>query len=224
MTTYALKLYVTLIFRAGGISFQAGYPALAGAHFSIWGSWKQARYISILLLSAMCDKFVNSSIQSHCGPRISRVSRATSNTESTEVASRQLCAAEVDKYNQCIFVRGLRVLERGEYTRRKLSLKASNSSDGLTEIKTPWFSRSSSSLSSSTSSLNKGGSNSEGSSQSRQNSLLVTSPTDDNQVTTPGMGSNFQSVRTPVDSLLEYILEVNCLISSYVHPIQFWVL
>jgi hypothetical protein len=54
---------------------------------------------------------------------------------------RDVCAADLEEYNQCIFIRGLRVMDRARQVRQKLRLKVPGNSGGLELLQQPWMAR-----------------------------------------------------------------------------------
>ena len=145
------------------------------------------------------------SVHSHCGPRIKRTNPAI--TQATENPTPPVCAATLKKYNQCVFLRGFRILDKKAQARRRLGLKVKGNSGGLQELQEPWFHKTSSSECSDTSSVNRGSSVTDGGGSGRQRARFIGSPTrsdaSDIEIVT-----NDIHVHAPVESLLEHILDV----------------
>jgi len=148
------------------------------------------------------------SVYSHCGPRIDRTSAAAI-AQATDSETHPVSAANLQKYNQCVFLRGFRILDKKAQTRRKLGLKVKGNSGGLQELQEPWFRRTSSSLSecSDTSSVNRGSPATDGGGGGKQHALG--SPARyDGHASDIEIVTNDLRARAPVESLLEYILDV----------------
>ncbi|KAF8525333.1 hypothetical protein JB92DRAFT_2877499 [Gautieria morchelliformis] len=172
---------------SGGVNFQASYPGVAGAGFSIWGSWTGLR-----------------SMHANCGPRISRNSDELVRISGGEAG--HVCAADLGEYDQCIFVRGLRVMDRTSQVRQKLRLKVSSSSGGLHLLQQPWMSRNSSGDGSGTV---KGRTNTTKGSWGQQHTQAADGSASDKRdaSTEVEIGSNEIETYAPVELLLAYMLQ-----------------
>ncbi|KAF8592402.1 hypothetical protein K439DRAFT_1378504 [Ramaria rubella] len=111
---------------SGGVSFEAGFPSIAGAKFSIWGSWKSLPHV-----------------HSNCGPRIFRDPTEQTVSSSHEVP--HVCAADLQAYDQCVFLRGFHVLDKTSLFREKFRLKVSAKHGGLDVLPRPLIERAASS-------------------------------------------------------------------------------
>ena len=145
------------------------------------------------------------SLHSHCGPRIYRNSTEMVTSSGAEV--RHVCAADLGDYNQCIFIRGFRVMERAIQLRQKLGLKIPSTSRGLELLQQPWMSRTASSDSSHTfqgRSNTTGGSRANSKVEAADNSALDKQDSSNESETV----SNDVDSCDPVELLLAYILQV----------------
>jgi hypothetical protein len=139
----------------------------------------------------MTISFVHRGTYANCGPPVT-VSDPTN----------PVCAAQIEEYNQCIFLRGFRVMDRTSHVLKAIRLKVPDKSGGLDILPRPWVSRSSTSLSSSTSSLS-----SFSSSHSRQNTL-VQSPIAEGNALDLQIVSNEPRVISHAQHVLGYMLQV----------------
>jgi hypothetical protein len=145
------------------------------------------------------------SMHSNCGPRMTRNSVELVRISGGEAG--HACAADLGEYDQCIFVRGLRLMEWTSQVRQKLGIKVSGSSSGLHLLPRPWVSRGSSGDASGTI---KGRTNSTKSSWGQQPTQAADGSALDKQdaSTEVEIVSNEDETCAPVELLLEYMLQV----------------
>lgn len=133
---------------------------------------------------------------SNCGPQIEIWDPA-----------KPICAAEMGSYNQCVFLRGFRVMDRKSHVLKAIKLKVPDQSGGLDLVSRPmWGSRSSTSLTGSSFTSSQGSSSSV--SYSKQNTLA-----DSQALEGSALGLEIISDEPDIIShaqyLLAYILEVS---------------
>lgn len=146
------------------------------------------------------------SVHTNCGPPVPRNPDRLKITEG-QATHGAVCAADLEEYNQCIFLRGLRVMDRARQVREKLGFKVPSNSGGLELLQQPWMARNSSG---DWSTKIKGRSNATGGSIGTQRTQATGSSVLDECDNTNKVDivSNEVKSYAPVESLLAYILQV----------------